>query len=246
MVPIFSAAHEESTSMSNSPHHRHLSVDAPRNLGVPLEAISLTRRDVAQPRPNQHSEVKTMPPTSQNPCFVQDNLQAVRRVLLRLSPLLPPQIPEHEIVGNLVLGLTDGSVNQLPGDTLDDRLWNCALAYLRAHPLVQAASKWLALDPEDDSPEALREAALALTVFADRWLPSETRQDQELLARAMSRLGTYERLIMALFFYDGLSVPEIAQALDLPPDEVASLYLAAIRQLRTNLAHLSLEATAEF
>ncbi len=177
--------------------------------------------------------------------YVQDNLAVVRRVLDRLGGLLPPQICEDDLAAQLVLKLVEHAAAETPAAALEEGLWREALACLRDHPLMQAAARWLDQPPdEDDSPEALREAALALTVFADRWLPDETSEDEELLAWALSRLGTYERLAMALFFYDGLTLPEIGEVLDLPPDEVAALYGLALRQLRWNLALAALERKA--
>lgn len=172
--------------------------------------------------------------------FVQQHIPLVRRVLDRLSDLLPPQVDEDELVAHLVYELLQMASGEADASSLEPHLWQAALTYLRGHPVVKAAAKWLGRDLYTTSDEnVLREVALVLTVFADRWLPTESEADQGLLAEAMSRLASYERLALALYFYDGLTLPEIAEVLDIPPDEAAGLYASALRQLRTNLAELS-------
>lgn len=170
--------------------------------------------------------------------FVRANLPAVRHVMARISDLLPPQIDEEEVAAHLVLKLAEGiydpSVRRDPAGWL----WQEALAYLRSHPVVKAAARWLHAGTEADmlTDEQLRAIALALTVFGFQWLPQGDEMSEEILARAMTRLPTEERLALAMYYFEGLTLPEIAEALDIAPDEASALYASAIRHLKQNVA----------
>ncbi len=174
--------------------------------------------------------------------FLQENLSAVAYVMARIGDLLPPQIDEDEVIAHLVLRLAEGTYEPSARRDPAGWLWQEALDYLRGHPVVKAAARWLhaRTDTELLTTDQLREVALALTVFGDLWLPGNDPDSQRLLAQALTRLPTDERLALAMYYFDGLTLPEIAEALDLPPDEASVLYANAMRHLKQNVAMVAM------
>lgn len=59
---------------------------------------------------------------------------------------------------------------------------------------------------------------------------------RELLARALEQLAPRERQVVELYYYEGLTLQEIAAVLDLSPARISQLHSKAILRLRGRLA----------
>ncbi|MFE4922297.1 RNA polymerase sigma factor [Streptomyces sp. NPDC056661] len=64
------------------------------------------------------------------------------------------------------------------------------------------------------------------------WLAWEVR-------RALDKLGPYERDVLRLAYYEGMSQSEISRALDVPLGTVKSRTARALRQIEERLSHLA-------
>jgi len=101
---------------------------------------------------------------------------------------------------------------------------NVALQHLRR----KKRRRWLMLGAKGD--EAERSAA---SVNAEHRL--EGRQLLEHVYRAADRLSEKKRTVWVLHELQGLSPPEVAEALEIPRNTVRSRLLAARREIRTSL-----------
>ncbi|MFO7248020.1 MAG: FliA/WhiG family RNA polymerase sigma factor [Bacillota bacterium] len=60
----------------------------------------------------------------------------------------------------------------------------------------------------------------------------QAKQVKEILARAIERLPEKERLVVTLFYYESLSLTEIAEVMGLSPSRISQLHTKAIYRLR--------------
>ena len=65
--------------------------------------------------------------------------------------------------------------------------------------------------------------------------PAIVREDRDQLATALSRLGSSDRLVLALRWFEDLAESEIAEALGVRPGTVKSRLHRAMRRLRVEL-----------
>ncbi len=85
--------------------------------------------------------------------------------------------------------------------------------------------------------------------IADAQAPDPVRelQDQEtrrLLAEAVERLPERERLVVAMYYYEGLTIREIGEVLGVTPSRVSQLHTKAILRLRGRLGRLRADLLA--
>src|SRR5690554_1062631 len=64
----------------------------------------------------------------------------------------------------------------------------------------------------------------------------QKKRSEELLAEAIDNLNDTERLVISLYYYEGLTQKEIAEIMDLSPARVSQLHKKAIYRLRGSLA----------
>ena len=64
----------------------------------------------------------------------------------------------------------------------------------------------------------------------------QRKRSEELLAEAIDNLNDPERLVISLYYYEGLTQKEIAEIMDLSPARVSQLHKKAIYRLRGSLA----------
>ena len=64
----------------------------------------------------------------------------------------------------------------------------------------------------------------------------QRKRSEELLAEAIDNLNDTERLVISLYYYEGLTQKEIAEIMDLSPARVSQLHKKAIYRLRGFLA----------
>ena len=64
----------------------------------------------------------------------------------------------------------------------------------------------------------------------------ETDEMKHLLADAINRMPDRERLVLTLYYYEGLTLAEIGQVLSVTESRVCQIHTKAILQLRSRLA----------
>ena len=155
--------------------------------------------------------------------------------MARLRPLLPPQVPEEEVVEHLMKRFL--TPQKAPSDALEAWFFAEATNYVATRPCMKTAAGWLGLEAEvaAGKREALKEASTALALFGERLSPDD-EEARTLLCHALTRLGTYERLTAALYFLQGHTLPQIGAELDLPPDEVSACFRRALREVLATAA----------
>jgi RNA polymerase sigma factor for flagellar operon FliA len=90
----------------------------------------------------------------------------------------------------------------------------------------------VAITADPDSAEPLDAAP------SDTPTPFEHVRDQEtrqLLREAVERLPERDRLVIALYYYEGLKFSEIAKVLDLSEGRISQIHSEVLRQLRNTL-----------
>lgn len=65
---------------------------------------------------------------------------------------------------------------------------------------------------------------------------AEWTSKREELARAIQRLPEREKLVVTLYYYEGLTVKEIGQVLGVSPSRVSQIHTRAVMRLRAHLA----------
>ncbi|WP_083947464.1 sigma-70 family RNA polymerase sigma factor [Thermovenabulum gondwanense] len=64
----------------------------------------------------------------------------------------------------------------------------------------------------------------------------ELSETKKVLAEAIGRLPEKEKIVVSLYYYDGLTLKEISRVLDLTPARISQLHSKAIRRLRGYLS----------
>ena len=67
-----------------------------------------------------------------------------------------------------------------------------------------------------------------------------------LLGDAIDTLPEKERIVVSLYYYEGLTMREMAEAMDLTEGRISQLHSQAMRRLRTGLEELRPDITFEF
>jgi len=124
-------------------------------------------------------------------------------------------------------------------------------ARLGRDPTREELAAEVGLEPEALDAELARLHSLVVTSFeelvlraaggepaSDRDDPQEAVEREELLAalrRGLARLSDRERLVLGLYYYEGLTLAEIGAVLDLTESRVCQIQAAALLRLRTFL-----------
>jgi RNA polymerase sigma factor for flagellar operon FliA len=66
----------------------------------------------------------------------------------------------------------------------------------------------------------------------------EDKESREALARAVATLGERERMVLTLYYYEGMTLAEIGQVLGVTESRVCQIHAKAILQLRSRLGAL--------
>ena len=66
----------------------------------------------------------------------------------------------------------------------------------------------------------------------------ENEETKQLLALAMNRLGDREKMVLALYYYEGFTLAEIGQVLGVTESRVCQIHTKAVMQLRLRLKDL--------
>jgi RNA polymerase sigma factor for flagellar operon FliA len=63
----------------------------------------------------------------------------------------------------------------------------------------------------------------------------ETEEIKDILAKAIERLPERERMVIALYYYEGLTLKEIGEVLGVTESRVSQLHTKAVLRLRARL-----------
>ncbi len=64
----------------------------------------------------------------------------------------------------------------------------------------------------------------------------EVEEMKQILAGAISRLGDREKLVLMLYYYEGLTLAEIGEVLGVTESRVCQIHTKAVIQLRSRMA----------
>ncbi len=70
---------------------------------------------------------------------------------------------------------------------------------------------------------------------ADPAATLEVQETRELLARAIGRLGEREKIVLVLYYYEGMTLAEIGRVLGVTESRISQMHTAAMLRLRTTL-----------
>jgi RNA polymerase sigma factor for flagellar operon FliA len=67
----------------------------------------------------------------------------------------------------------------------------------------------------------------------------EGEETKFLLARAIDQLSEREKIVVTLYYYEGLTLAEIGRVLGVTESRICQMHTKAVQQLRTKLAAVS-------
>lgn len=106
------------------------------------------------------------------------------------------------------------------------------------HQLIQDISVTSICSIDDPIREEETESRLSLLIDEKAKNPEDKVNEfflKEMLAKAVDRLTEKERMVISLFYFDELSLSEIAEVLSLSPSRISQLHSKAILRLRGSL-----------
>jgi RNA polymerase sigma factor FliA len=106
------------------------------------------------------------------------------------------------------------------------------------HQMLQEVSVASILSLEDPIREEETETRAAVLVDDSAYKPEDSVRDlfvKESLAKAIDKLTEKERTVISLFYYEELSLSEIADVMSLSPSRISQLHSKAILRLRSSL-----------
>src|SRR5436309_13967391 len=71
----------------------------------------------------------------------------------------------------------------------------------------------------------------------------ETEETKYLLARAINTLPEREKIVVTLYYYEGLTLAEIGQVLGVTESRICQMHTKAVLQLRVKLAEQTAQRT---
>lgn len=152
------------------------------------------------------------------PRSVRQKARELEKELIRLESRLGRAATDDEIAE--ALGMTVQEYDRL-------------LAELSGVSLVSLDEVWVA-DPEEESQLRLLETVSNESAAS----PEDTLEEKELerlLAEAIDRLPERERLVVALYYHEGLTLKEIGRVLGVTESRVCQIHTKAILRLRAYL-----------
>ena len=70
----------------------------------------------------------------------------------------------------------------------------------------------------------------------------EVEEMKQILAGAINRLGDREKIVLTLYYYEGLTLNEIGEVLGVTESRVCQIHTKAVFQLRSRIAQLEPES----
>jgi len=152
------------------------------------------------------------------PVSVRHRNRNLEKVVKDLENQLGRSATDEEIAG--VLGITAGEYNQRIQD-------------MAGSAILSLEDVWG--NPEEGEPPT-RMAEIRDEKAIDPLDEAEWNSRREALARAINRLPDREKLVITLYYFEGLTVKEIAYILKVSPSRVSQLHTKAVIRLRGAMA----------
>ena len=151
------------------------------------------------------------------PRSVRSKARAVEKAIAKLEAKLLRSPTDEEIAAELGIGAKD------LGDILTETR---RLGFAALDEIMSSAER-------GDSP------TLGDSIPDKSFGPVMTFENEEtkhLLANAMNRLGDREKMVLALYYYEGFTLAEIGQVLGVTESRVCQIHTKAVMQLRMRLS----------
>ena len=140
-----------------------------------------------------------------------------------------------ELEGRLLRPPSDAELAEELGVSLDDLQETLNQINLVS---VVALDELLSVSGEKGEAVSLVDT-LADTKAADPELSFESEETRHLLAQAINHLPERERLVITLYYYEGLTLAQIGQVLGVTESRVCQMHTKAVLQLRNKMAEAS-------
>ena len=88
---------------------------------------------------------------------------------------------------------------------------------------------------DENQPQGLQDAKAPAPIGSDPSHVLQKSETRDLLAQSINTLPKRERLVVSLYYYEGLTMKEIARILDLNESRASQLHSAAMLRLRSRL-----------
>ena len=142
-------------------------------------------------------------------------------------------------IGNLCKEL-EQSLGRPPADTELAEAMNVTLEQFyelssRIHGMTAPGSLQEAVSPDDDSVGEIRDDFAATPPEMDPFFQCHKAEVNQLVQDAIDRLPRRERLVVALYYYDEMTVKEIGKVLGVKESGVSQIRTKALHRLRTRL-----------
>jgi RNA polymerase sigma factor FliA len=137
-----------------------------------------------------------------------------------------------ELEGRLLRPPSDAELAEELGVSLDDLQETLNQINLVS---VVALDELLSVSGEKGEAVSLVDT-LADTKAADPELSFESEETRHLLAQAINHLPERERLVITLYYYEGLTLAQIGQVLGVTESRVCQMHTKAVLQLRNKMA----------
>jgi len=137
-----------------------------------------------------------------------------------------------ELENKLGRSATDAEISQFMNMTLDQ--FQSLLAEVGCTTLTSLDELWLAHGVEEDSIRVMDLVRDFESNDPIRLIEAEEVERQ--LAEAIAKLPERERLVVALYYYEGLTLKEIGAILDISESRVSQIHTKAVFRLRGRLS----------
>jgi RNA polymerase sigma factor for flagellar operon FliA len=159
------------------------------------------------------------------PRFVRKKARIVERALAELEQQLKRQPMNEEVAAHLGMSLEEyyETLSEIKGNTLVslDEGWNDERS--------EGASIPAQTPKEMNQPDPFMDLAL--------------NERRAILAKLIDTLPPQERTVLALYYYDELTMKEIGEALDISESRVSQVHSGAVLRLRARLKRQRIQAT---
>ena len=140
-----------------------------------------------------------------------------------------------ELEGRLLRPPSDAELAEELGVSLDDLQETLNQINLVS---VVALDELLSVSGEKGEAVSLVDT-LADTKAADPEMSFESEETRHLLAQAINHLPERERLVITLYYYEGLTLAQIGQVLGVTESRVCQMHTKAVLQLRNKMAEVT-------
>ncbi|MBW2320496.1 MAG: sigma-70 family RNA polymerase sigma factor [Deltaproteobacteria bacterium] len=161
----------------------------------------------------------------------------VKNIAERMAVRLPPHICKEELIGPGVLGLFDAiekfdSRREIKFRTYANlRIKGAMLDELRKMDWISRSIRRYIHRIEDAMRSLHRQVSDTPSPFDEL----KIKESKKIISEALSKLSKKEQLVMSLYYYDELTLKEIAKVLNLTESRISQIHSKVIIKLRVKL-----------